>query len=178
MFDFLTKDILDSIENYSETKRFEKGALLFRQDNVCKDLFWVNDGICRIYYLHDGKEITAEFFFPESFIVSTKSFVLSQPANEFAEALTDVEVIVMSRDNFNTLKAEHPELAPVELKLVELYAIWLENRIVEFQTQDATTRYRNLIKDNPHYIRQIPLTHIASYLGISLETLSRIRAKI
>jgi hypothetical protein len=62
--------------------------------------------------------------------------------------------------------------------LTEYYAIWVENRLFEFHTKSATERYKDILHKSPHIIQNIPLTIIASYLGISLETLSRIRAKI
>jgi hypothetical protein len=62
--------------------------------------------------------------------------------------------------------------------MTEYYALWLEHRLFQFHTMDATERYALLLKDQPHFVQQIPLTYLASYLGVSLETLSRIRAKI
>lgn len=178
MLNLLSPELIDSIETYTEPIFIKKGDFIFSQETICHNIFWIRKGICRRYYLHNGKEITTEFLFSDSFVVSSKSFVLSQPTSEFAQALTNIEALTINRSNFNEIKIKHPELVELDLKLVELYAIWLENRIFEFQTQDATTRYQNLIKKNPHYIQQIPLMYIASFLGISLETLSRIRAKI
>jgi hypothetical protein len=61
--------------------------------------------------------------------------------------------------------------------MTEYYAMWLEDRLFQFHTMDAASRYQKLLKDHAHTIQNVPLTIIASYLGISLETLSRIRAK-
>jgi hypothetical protein len=62
--------------------------------------------------------------------------------------------------------------------MTEYYALWLEERLFQFHTLDATERYKLLLEKQPHFVQQIPLTYLASYLGVSLETLSRIRAKI
>lgn len=178
MLHTIDHQVFTQIEEHIEIKTFSKGDYLFRQDEVCKRIFWIKKGICRKFYLHDGKEITTEILFEDNFVSSAKSFVLQQPSNEFAQALSDVETWSLTKVKFDFLKTQHSELQSLDLKFVELYAIWLEERLFLFQTQDATSRYLKLLKEQPHYIQQIPLTYIASYLGISLETLSRIRAKI
>ncbi len=65
----------------------------------------------------------------------------------------------------------------LDLLITELYTAWLEERLLEFQTLNATQRYEKMRQQTPHLIQQVQLTHLASYLGISLETLSRIRSK-
>ncbi|QIK59186.1 Crp/Fnr family transcriptional regulator [Dysgonomonas sp. HDW5A] len=118
LLNLLRTEFLESIDNYSEIKSFAKGDFLFRQENICKNLFWIKKGICRRYYLHNGKEITTEFLFADDFIVSSKSFVLSKPTDEFAETLTNIEALVISQDNFNKLKTEYPELANIDYKKI------------------------------------------------------------
>jgi CRP-like cAMP-binding protein len=92
--------------------------------------------------------------------------------------LTDTVVSQTDFIAFQTAKADFPKLIELDLLMTEYYAVWLENRLFEFHTLDATQRYLHLLKEQSHIIQNIPLTYIASYLGISLETLSRIRAKI
>ncbi|WP_294205379.1 Crp/Fnr family transcriptional regulator [uncultured Chryseobacterium sp.] len=178
MLSTLDPKIFSSIEENAEHRDFRKGEYLFHQDEVCRKIFWIRKGICRNYYLHDGKEITTEILFPGDFLKSAKSFVLDIPAQEFAQAITDVETWSLTRSRFNSLKEQHPELQKLGLYLVERHSLWLEDRLFQFQTQDATTLYLNLIQRCPEMIKTVPLTYIASYLGISLETLSRIRSRI
>lgn len=66
----------------------------------------------------------------------------------------------------------------LDLMITEYHAMWLEERLFQFHSMDATQRYLLLLQDHPEFIRDIQLTHIASYLGVSLETVSRIRARI
>jgi hypothetical protein len=79
---------------------------------------------------------------------------------------------------FQKIKKQHTSLLELDLMLTEYYAMWLEERLFQFHSLDATQRYQLLLSEQPHFIQQIPLTYLASYLGISLETLSRIRAKV
>jgi hypothetical protein len=79
---------------------------------------------------------------------------------------------------FQSLKMKNRQLLELDFLLTEYYALWLEEKVFELHTQNATQRYQTLLKKSPHIIQQVQLTQIASYLNISLETLSRIRAKI
>ncbi len=174
----LDNDTLKALESISSTKNYKKGDLLLRQNEVCGKSYWVLSGIARKYYLNDGKEITTELYFEDDLAVSFESYTLQQPSREFIEALSDVTVSITHYQAFQNAKATHPKLLILDLMLAEYHGIWLENRLFQFHTMSATERYLDILKRSPHIIQSIPLTIIASYLGISLETLSRIRAKI
>ncbi|MFZ6023546.1 MAG: Crp/Fnr family transcriptional regulator [Bacteroidota bacterium] len=103
MLDNLEK-ILPKIKEFVISTSFEKGDFLFKQGEICKKLFFIEKGICRKYYLHDGKEITTEFLFPENFAISAKSFVLQQPSNEYVQAVTKVEALSLLKSDFEILK--------------------------------------------------------------------------
>jgi CRP-like cAMP-binding protein len=168
---------LTSLNSLSVEKKYKKGEFLLRQDEICKKSFWIETGIARKYYLNDGKEITTEMYFDNDIAVSFDSYCLQKPSREFIQALTDMTVSQTDFAAFQKAKQQFPKLATLDLLMTEYYAMWLENRLFEFHTLDATQRYHKLCEEYPHFLQNIPLTFIASYLGISLETLSRIRAK-
>lgn len=128
--------------------------------------------------MNDGKEITTELYFENDLAISFDSYTLQQPSREFIEALTDVTVSINHYQAFQDAKAKHPKLLTLDLMLAEYYGMWVENRLFQFHTMSATERYLDIVNKSPHIVQTIPLNIIASYLGISLETLSRIRAKI
>jgi CRP-like cAMP-binding protein len=167
-----------ALQSISSEKRFKKGEILLNQTEICTKSYLINSGIARKYYLNEGKEITTELFFENDLAVSFDSYALQKPSREFIEALTDVSVSITYYQAFQNAKLNHPQLITLDLMLAEYYAIWVENRLFEFHTKSATERYKDILHKSPHIIQNIPLTIIASYLGISLETLSRIRAKI
>lgn len=173
--DVKSRFVLNAI---SLTKTYKKGDFLLRQGDVCRYSFTIQKGILRKYYLHDGKEIITEFFFKDDLAVSFDSYSLQKPGKEFIQALTDTIVLQTDFAAFQHAKVNYPKLIELDLLLTEYYAWWLESRLFEFHTLDATQRYLLLLKEQPHIIQYVPLTYIASYLGISIETLSRIRAKI
>lgn len=171
-------ETLTTLQSISSEKSYRKGELLLRQDEVCTKSYLVISGIARKYYLNDGKEITTELFFENDLAVSFESYTLQQPGREFIEALTDVSVSITHYQAFQDAKIKYPKLITLDLMLAEYYAMWVEKRLFQFHTMTATERYLDIIHRNPRLIQTLPLTIIASYLGISLETLSRIRAKI
>jgi CRP-like cAMP-binding protein len=174
----LDKEALTTLETISTRKTFKKGEFLLRQDEVCRFSYVIEKGIARKYYLSDGKEITTELFFDSDIAVSLVSYTIQNPSKEFIQAITETTVLETDYNAFQQAKRKHRSLMELDLMMIEYYAIWLEERLFEFHTLSATQRYSLLLKEHPYIIKAIPLTHIASYLGISLETLSRIRASI
>ncbi|TAE77056.1 MAG: Crp/Fnr family transcriptional regulator [Bacteroidetes bacterium] len=174
----LDHDTLTALQSISSDKKYKKGDLLLKQHEICGKSYLLMSGIARKYYLTDGKEITTELYFENDLAVSFDSYTLQQPSREFIEALTDVTVSITHYQAFQEAKAKYPKLLALDLMLAEYYGMWVENRLFQFHTMTATERYLEILHKSPHIVQTVPLTIIASYLGISLETLSRIRAKV
>ena len=153
-----------------------RADFLLRQGEVCRYSFTIESGIVRKFYLKEGLEITTEFGFAGDLLVSFESYAHQVPSTEFIQALTDCTVQRLSHGDFQRLKTQHPALLELDLLLTEYYAIQLEERLNHLQFRSARERYDWLMTRQPQLIQQIPVTHLASYLGITLETLSRIRA--
>jgi len=174
----LDNDTLAALQRISSEKSCKKGDLLLRQNEICGKSYLLISGIARKYYLNEGKEITTELYFENDLAVSFDSYTLQQPSREFIEALSDVTVSITHYQAFQEAKAKYPKLLTLDLMLAEYYGMWVENRLFQFHTLTATERYLEILNKSPHIVQAIPLTIIASYLGISLETLSRIRSKV
>jgi CRP-like cAMP-binding protein len=171
-------EMQNALESITTRKRFAKGEFLLRQDEICRQSFLIEKGIVRKFYLtEDGKEITTELCFADDLAVSFQSYTMQTTSLEFIQALEETEATVTDYAAFQQLKTIFPKLLELDLMMTEYYAMWLENRLHYFHTLDATERYRQLVREHPHFVQNVQLTHIASYLGVSLETLSRIRAK-
>ncbi len=167
-----------ALESIQEIKHYKKGEFLLHQDKLCQYSFWIEKGILRKFYWNDSKEITTELIFENDIAVSFDSYVLQVTSKEFIQAVTAVTVYQTDKESFQIMKTKFPKLMELDLMITEYYAMWLEKRLFEFRTLDATERYLKLLQQQPHIILEVPLTYIASYLGVSLETLSRIRSKI
>jgi CRP-like cAMP-binding protein len=174
----LDKDTLTILDEISSIRKLKKGDYLLKQDEVCKKSYFIEKGIVRKFYLNDGKEITTELYFENDLAISFDSYCLQQPSREFIQAITDITISQTDYAAFQKAKLQFPKLIELDLMMTEHYTMWLENRLFDFHTLDAVNRYRKLIEEQPHFVQNIPLNYIASYLGITLETLSRVRAKI
>jgi CRP-like cAMP-binding protein len=174
-FDNTTLKVLNEI---SYSKIYPKGNFLLKADSICNKSYWVESGILRKFYIHNGKEVTTEFYFKDDLAVSFDSYTLQKPSREYIQALTDVSVNITDYNSFQLQKAKHRQLQELDFLMTEYYALWLEEKVFELHTQNATQRYQTLLIKSPHIIQQVQLTQIASYLNVSLATLSRIRASI
>jgi hypothetical protein len=110
--------------------------------------------------------------------VSLDSYIMQKPGDVYVEALTELEVTIIDYARFGKLKNTYPEVMMLDKMFIEYYAVWFEQRLREFQTLDASQRYLKLLEKEPQIVQFLPVTIIASYLNVSLETLSRIRAKV
>lgn len=174
----LDADTFAVLESVMVQKQFRKGDYLLRQDEICRSSFLIISGIARKFYLQEGKEITTELYFADDIAVSFQSYTLQKPSHEFIQALENITVTVTDYAAFQKAKNAFPKLLTLDLMMTEYYTMWLEARLFQFHSLDATQRYLQLLQEHPHILQSVQLTYIASYLGISLETLSRIRAKI
>ncbi len=150
-----------------------------RENEICTEMAFVNKGVLRMYYLApDGKEINTMFFFENDFVTSYQSLLLQQPGRYFIQALADCELITV---NYHTLQNayQHSHLWDKFGRLIaEKSYIISERRIESLLFLNAEQRYLNLVKTYPRVFEQVPLYHIASYLGIERESLSRLRKKL
>jgi CRP-like cAMP-binding protein len=168
----------DAFNTISQSKTFSKGEFLLKKGQVCDKTFWLETGIVRKFYTHEEREITTEFFFKDDLATAFESYTLQQPSLESIQALTATVVNMTDYKAFQQLKKQSPQLQELDFLLTEYYALWLERKVAELHTLNATQRYALLLEKSPHVVQQVQLTHIASYLNVSLETLSRIRSKI
>ncbi len=174
----LNPDIHAELEGGFVNKQFAKGVYLLRPGQVCMAHLLIKDGVARKFYEHNEKEITTEVYFHDDVAVSLDSYIMRKPADVYIEALTDLEVTIIDYSRFHKVKEKYPEVMMLDKMFIEYYATWFEQRLREFQTMDASQRYLSLLKKDPRIVQQLPVTLIASYLNVSLETLSRIRSKL
>jgi CRP-like cAMP-binding protein len=137
----------------------------------------VQQGALRGYYTLDGKEFTYWFAFENDFVTSFHSFITQQPSVENLQFIEGSIVWAISKDDLNKLLVQYHEIETLLRIAYEKYYIRLEERFVNAQFKTATERYQDLLQQTPSFLNRISLGYIASYLGISQETLSRIRSK-
>lgn len=165
------KDVLDSVN----IRAYAKHSVLVREGQFSDKTFYIIQGCARAYYLNDGKDISDWFAFENEFISSIVSFFQHEPSPHVIELLEDSIVVEFSRTQTEQLAAKHHDFERLIRVIVTKTMLKQHERIVSIQFQNAEQKYENLLNMYPTITQRVPLTHLASYLGITLETLSRIR---
>ncbi len=173
----LSQTAQQALYNCFEQKVLPKNTLLLQQGQICRHLFFLEKGALRGFYNADGKEITHWFGFENDFVTSFYSFSTQMPAVENIQLLESCVLWTIAKDTLTALFNEHHEIERLVRIAYEKYYIRLEERFVNAQFTTAAERYENLLQQSSHILERVPLGYIASYLGISQETLSRIRSR-
>lgn len=166
-----------ALSDILETVDIPKDSLLLGAGQISSHLYFVVEGILRSFYACDDKEVTRWFCFAEHFATSYFSFVYRLPSEDTIMALTDTKLLVISYENLQYLSHQDSVWIDLNRHLLEYYYTNSLERIASFQTQSTLERYNYLLQEHPTIEEDVPLGYIASYLGMTQETLSRIRRK-
>ncbi|WP_228527929.1 Crp/Fnr family transcriptional regulator [Pararhodonellum marinum] len=150
---------------------------LLRSGKICHNIWFVQSGLTRHFYVDDrGKERNTWFTVENNFTTDIPSLLNQQPARENIQLLEDSIIYAIAYSDVQKLQQKHHAFCIWYIKMLENnYFHQIEQRIDELQFMNATERYFNLLKKEPSFSQRISLGNIASYLNISQETLSRIR---
>ncbi len=165
------KDLLEL--GYKE--RFKKHALILEEGNSVDDLYYIESGLLRVFYLKDGKEITDWFGTRGTFLTSISGFYNHTKSKQFIETVEDSVIYSINREKIEDACSKNSSLEKEYRQIIINHLLRLQQRISALQFYTASERYNLLLQKNPYVVMRASRTNIASYLGISLETLSRIR---
>jgi len=146
--------------------------------HVCRNLYFVKNGLLRIYYLKDDIDVTESFEFENAIVARADSLFHAKPSRKAIQAIEDSNLIAINGVSLFKLYDSHPDIERLFRRVFELAYVQSVNRIENIQFHSAKERYENLLEKSPKIIMRISLKFIASYLGITQVTLSRIRADI
>ncbi|HEY8938006.1 MAG TPA: Crp/Fnr family transcriptional regulator [Cyclobacteriaceae bacterium] len=173
----LTEDELIAVELAFKSESYAKGQLLIKPDSRSSKVFFIEKGLIRTFYHKDDKDIT-QFFFDEGTFTAPLSSIFYDKSEPYGwEALEDSVVRVIRYEELEPMLLKMPTLQQmffyVSIDMLNVFAIKLES--IQFQT--AEQRYNTMMEMYPKILLRAPLGQIASYLGITQQTLSVIRAK-
>jgi len=175
---FLGDEAKDALQAITKTIHLTKGEYLLEEGKVCDCLYFVEKGCLRGYYNLDGKEVSYWFSTEGLFASSFYSFISRKPSYETIRALEDSSLIAIHFDDLTCLYKNFHEIEKLGRLVNERYYLQLEERTYSLQFLSAKDRYEKMIANNPTWLQRISLGFLSSYLGITQETLSRIRGKI
>ena len=171
----LSAEALVEVKELGQIRKVEKGHTLVREGEYSYELYYVAKGGARAYYLKDGKTITDWFAFENDFISSIISFFLGVPSQHYIEVLEDTTLMVLQLQDIEMLCDKYHDFERLGRLSTTKTMIQLQQRIVSIQFKSSQERYDSLLEKYPQIELRAPLGAIASYLGITQETLSRIR---
>ncbi|MBL0330125.1 MAG: Crp/Fnr family transcriptional regulator [Bacteroidetes bacterium] len=174
----VSKSLEKELSQLTKQIHVSKNNTIVEIDSRCNDLYFVEKGLLRGFYLDDGKEITNWFAQEGEFATCFYAFVSKQPSFETIEALEDSVLTQVSFSALQQLYIQFPETERLGRIITENYYIKLEERLLSLQFKTAKERYQNFLLSKPSLLQRTSLGQIASYLGITQETLSRIRAEV
>lgn len=175
----ISDESLEQLSRLLTPRHIPARQYLVSRGEVSRDVFFVKTGIARNFAVNDSKETTRWFGMEGDVIASMYSFAYGKPALFNIEAITDMETLVGDRDDIYNLIKTNPEWALWTSQYLIGGLFEIERRFEFIGSGDAYTRYENLIQYRTFdELNQIPLQHIASYLNITPQTLSRIRRKM
>lgn len=167
------KELVKTIFRYEFV---EKGNCLIEAGKPTDKAFFILSGYLKYFkMLESGDELIVHLYVPENFAISLKSFFLGTKAEESLEAITDCEVLSISKSDLENLYSINYKWHSFGRKLLESALIEKEERVIEQLTLTAQDKYIKLLKNQPDIIQNVPVKYIASFIGIKPESLSRIR---
>jgi len=173
----LPAEDLDSFCAAARPAECKKGQLLLKEGEICTSIYFIETGYLRSYYTPDGLEINTGLHFENTFVTNLKSLRMELPSESFIAAAEPAVVYEFTKEKITPLYATRPPIVEFGKKLLELLAIEQQEHISLFQLYSAEERFRHIQKTRPEIFQRVPLSHLASYLGVARETLSRFRKK-
>jgi CRP/FNR family transcriptional regulator, anaerobic regulatory protein len=174
----LNKEELDFFFSLLTVKVLNKKELLFRSGQNCRNIYFINKGCIRYYYLVDGEEKTAQFFFENGWYTDYESFLSGDPSENFVDAIEDTELLCLEKSNLEKLYSTIPKFERFGRIMAENAYLGIRYRTKTLTNLTAEERYLKLIKERPKIFDRVPQYYIASYLNIKPQSLSRIRKNI
>lgn len=173
-FGFTESEFLD-IKEFFVPKEVKKGDYFLKEGEYVRQMGFVEKGILREFLSVNDKEVTKWFSTSGYFAVDLSGFIFAQKSKVSYQAVSDVEILSISKENYSEISSRIPRWDKLEkLFLAKCFAV-LESRVVSHLALNAQERYTQLFAFNPTLFNQVPLNQIASMLGMTAETLSRIR---
>ncbi|MFV0339120.1 MAG: Crp/Fnr family transcriptional regulator [Parachlamydiaceae bacterium] len=170
-------DIEKELDFKTQIKVYEKDTFFIKEGQIVSSLFVIEKGLVRSFYMKEDREIIDWFGFENIPLGATMPLFFNRPSLQNIQFLETSTIHYISNSDLNTLYNKYNEMNTIGRRMTEEFCRIMEERSWSLQTESAEQRYLNLIKSEPEILQRVSLRHIASYLGITQETLSRIRSK-
>lgn len=177
-FTGFTEDEPEQLTPYFQFRTIKKKALLLNIGQVSSEVFYIIRGCIRLYCEKDGDELSTYFFTENMFAGSYDSFISRKPSKVAIQTLEDCQVLVLSHQSQEKLYQVFPKMNEFIRKAIEQRFVLLHDLFISYLLNSPEERYLMLLKERPDLLQRIPQHQIASFLGITRVSLSRIRHRL
>ena len=174
----ISKEALDKLASVLVRNEIKKGQNFLSEGEVCTQMGYVYKGLVRQYYYKNGKEMTEHFCCEDGVFICIESFLRQKPSRLVVEALENTVIYGIPHDPILKLAEECYEIEKVYRGLLENSLILSQVKMDMFRFESANERYNRLLREQPEIVKRAPLSYIASFLLMTPETLSRVRANV
>ncbi len=173
----LSEKCMDDLISSFKSEKIKKGEFLLIQGEICDKISFVKEGCLRLYYMANDVETTVWFSFENNSAIELSSFFSESPSEYYIEAVEESEILSIHKSDLTSLYERHPELQRIIRIFWEDVILNLLKRYTALQKDSAEKRYLDLMSQ-PHYLQRIPQKYLASYIGVTPTSLSRIRRNL
>lgn len=174
----LNSNEIGHLEESIEKKTYNKHDIIFTEGKIADKIYFVEKGCVRLFYNVNGNDKTAFFYTEGQFICAGESYTFNIPAVENYQAVEQTDIYVFSKSKIEILLSKVPEMEVIARIATENELITCQKVIASFVTKSAEERYLDLLNTKGELFLRVPQQYIASFLGVSPETLSRIKKRI
>ena len=153
-----------------------KGELIFPEGQVCNAMYYVDRGMVRQFYYKNGKDVTEHFSYEGRIVFCIESFLKQEPSRLFVETLENSMLYAIPYEDLHVLMTQNSEIQKFYQKVLEHALISSQEHADSQRFENASERYERLLTNKPEIILRAPMLHIASFLQMTPETLSRVRS--
>lgn len=168
---------LDNIVSKFKLKKIKKNEFVLCEGEVCKDLIFVQKGCLRLYYIQNDVEVSVWFALQHSSAIEIYSFISETPTKYFLQAIEETEILYLPKSTLNKLYSTYPKMQEMMRKFWEDVILHLLERFTALQKNTAEQRYLDLL-EKPELLQSIPQKYLASFIGVTPTSLSRIKKNI
>jgi CRP-like cAMP-binding protein len=173
-----SEDEYNTFISLAQLTHYPKNEILLYPDKSVNTLFFLKKGLLRGYRLIDGNDVTHHFFLENWWATDYQAYITGNPGELYVETLTDTTVYSFNKADLDQLYNTHPKFNQIARWLGENSYLTMVERFKDFQLKELKERYLHLINANPALFNLVPQKHIASYLGVTPQSLSRIKEVI
>ncbi|ELR72478.1 cAMP-binding protein [Fulvivirga imtechensis AK7] len=168
---------MDAIKNTAKIASIRKNDFFLREGEISTSVAFIEQGSMRLFYNAKEKEVCNDFFFENSVIGSFGSFMAQTPSLVNIAAIENCELVIFKHEDVMALIEQYTTIKRLSDIIIQEQFLRSEKREASLLRLNPEERFKNLLEEHPKIFKRIPLRHVASYLNITPETLSRYRAK-